>query len=337
MRRRVIDGAVTAILIFLSFVVALHLSGWHDPGWWAVFLTLGTWAYARFLSTTPTVRTAFIIWLAVLVDACLEWKLPEGGWEIFFPPSGLLDLYGWSPGLFWILPLVVISSNAFGRQLQPEVRPSTCVAAATMASFLHPMGYDITYYHDGGRIVLFLILFPVCMAAWVPIRKARGKLRALYIVAEPAVAVLTIWWLGWIFADASLDGHLFYLVYYYALFFALPAVAGAVLFSLAGLTSQTRSRRGHWLIIPLVWLFCFVVLPALLGSLVGFHQVANQRLTLVPALGALGAALLWLARWRLRRYQANQSETADEPVFIWLPLRAWIPVTLAAGWLPLVV
>jgi len=334
MRKRVIDRFVTVVLICISFGVTGAFSGWDISGWWAVALTLLAWTYARFWSTSPSVKIGFLMWATVVVTACLDWKLPDGC-SLFNAPPGLLNLFSWSPAFFVFLTVVVILSNALGRYLPSEVRPATCAAAGAMATWLHPIGYDLTYYHDLSP-TLFLLVLPIFLS-WVPMRVFSPTLRTFYIAMEPAAVVAVGWLFASLFSDVTYPTQTFYLIYYYGLYFAVPAVAGSILFLITAAKGGSRSRTGPWLIIPLTLLLSFLAFPVVLGSLAGFEYVANHRLILAPILGAAVALLLWLISRLLRSSHSDESQTAQAPLFIWLSIRGWVALTLGFGLLVLVV
>jgi hypothetical protein len=323
MRKWLIEGSAAVAILFFSSIFSEH--AWSLAGWYylfsAVSVALIVWSYPKLQLTAPFVKTAILFFITVLVTAYFQCVLPQfigyDGWTVYF---GI-------PTSFMPLVIIVILSNALGRHLPPEVRPATCLAAGMMVPCLHPLGYDLSYppaYEPLPRLVL--IALPVCLSAFIPIRKLPEKLQAIYAALEAAVVVL-IWWL---FAVGFTYDE--FLIQYYLPCFAFPAMVGSALLSVAALKSNTQSRRGHWQIILLAWFFCFVILPSV-GSSVGFDdgEPAIYHLMRVPAYGALGTLLFWLSAWCLRRCQATQFQPADKSVFIWLSLLGWIFLAVGAG------
>jgi hypothetical protein len=121
MRRRVMDGAVTTILLVFSFVGGSVVYCEPDPAWWVAALTLAAWIYVKYWSDSAGVKTSFLIWATVLSFLWLESILPDWRWGL--PPlHGLPSLYEWSPIFPIVFTLAVMLSTALGRRLSPRAR-----------------------------------------------------------------------------------------------------------------------------------------------------------------------------------------------------------------------
>jgi hypothetical protein len=121
MRRRVMDGAVTTILLVFSFVGGSVVYCEPDPAWWVAALTLAAWIYVKYWPDSAGVKTSFLIWATVLSFLWLESILPDWRWGL--PPlHGLPSLYEWSPIFPIVFTLAVMLSTALGRRLSPRAR-----------------------------------------------------------------------------------------------------------------------------------------------------------------------------------------------------------------------